>query len=130
LYVGGEQWGASLISTVSTGQPYTPSRIGGAYTGRNVVTGLANNSRRKPVLARFDLEVKKDFEISPVKLEVYFRVLNLFDARNPITVWSDTGEPDFTIQKQEVSNYDPGWFDDPTFYSEPRSIVVGTRISL
>jgi outer membrane receptor protein involved in Fe transport len=130
VFVGVSDWGVSLISTVNTGQPYTPSRIGGAYTGRNVLTGLANNSRRKPLIARFDLEAYKNFPLFGANLQLFIRVLNLFDAKNPMSVWGDTGKPDFTLQEEEISSYDKGWFDVPTYYSEPRAVYVGTKISL
>jgi outer membrane receptor protein involved in Fe transport len=130
VFVGSSDWGMSLISTANTGQPYTPSRIGGAYTGRNVLTGLANNSRRKPLIARFDLEAYKNFELASVNFRLFVRVLNLFDAKNPLSVWGDTGKPDFTLQEQEIRDYDPGWFDIPTYYSEPRIVYIGTKISL
>jgi outer membrane receptor protein involved in Fe transport len=130
VFVGSSNWGVSLISMVNTGQPYTPSRIGGAYTGRNVLTGLANNSRRKPLITRFDLEAYRTFELAGVNLRLFVRALNLFDAKNPMSVWGDTGKPDFTLQEVEISSYDPGWFDIPTYYSEPRIVYIGTKISL
>lgn len=130
FFVGGSDWGASLVSTINTGQPYTPTRIGGAYTGRNVLTGLAEYSRRKPIIAVFDLEVYKNFLLGDLNLQVFARALNVFDAKNPINVWGDTGRADFTLQEQEIAQYDNGWFDNPTFYSEPRRVYIGTRISL
>jgi hypothetical protein len=130
VFVGSSDLGVNLLSTVNTGQPYTPNRIGGAYTGRNVLTGLAANSRRKPLIARIDLEAYKRFSLDGVNLQLFVRVSNLLDAKNPVNVWGDTGKPDFTLQKQEISNYDPSWFDDPTYYSEPRAVYLGTKISL
>jgi hypothetical protein len=47
-----------------------------------------------------------------------------------MSVWGDTGKPDFTLQEVEISSYDPGWFDIPTYYSEPRIVYIGTKISL
>lgn len=130
VFVGEENWGVSLLGTMNSGQPYTPSRLGGAYTGRNVLTGLANNSRRKPLVVRFDLEAYKNLALPGVDLQVFLRVLNIFDSKNPLNVWSDTGKPDFTLQTQEISDYDTGWFSDPTYYSEPRALYIGTKISL
>ncbi len=130
LFVGSSEFGGSLIVTASTGQPYTPTLIGGSYTGRNVITGLAENSRRKPFLATFDLELFRTFSFGGLDVQAFVRIFNLFDARNPTTVYGDTGKPDQTLQKQQVSEYDEGWFDVPTYYSPPRSIYAGTRISL
>ena len=82
------------------------------------------------MIMRLDLEAYKNFELPGVNLQLFVRVLNVFDDKNPVNVWGDTGKPDFTLQVQEISNYDPGWFDDPTYYSEPRTVYVGTKISL
>ena len=60
VYVGSKDWGISLISNLSTGQPYTPTVTAGAYTGRNIITGLPNNSRRKPMIANIDMELHLD----------------------------------------------------------------------
>ena len=130
LYFGEADWGMSLLSSVSTGQPYTPTVIPGAYSGRNVLTGLTENSRRKPFMATFDLELHKSISFSEMSVQFFIKVFNLFDAKNPLTVFGDTGKPDYTLEQTQVLNYDKGWFVYPSYYSEPRNIYVGTRISL
>lgn len=130
LYVGGAGWGVSLISTLNTGQPYTPTLIQGSYSGRNVLAGLADNSRRKPVIANIDLELHRDFELANIGMQLFVRIFNLLDSKNPLVVFGDTGKPDYTIQEKTVTDYDQYWFDYPTYYSEPRSIYLGTKISL
>jgi len=128
--VGDVDWGISLIYNFNTGQPYTPTVIPGAYTGRNVLSGLTQNSRRKPVISRVDLELHKDFSFSSFNVQFFLKVFNLFDAKNPLIVFDDTGKPDFTLEEIQVRDYDPGWFDYPNFYSEPRNIYLGTKIYL
>jgi len=130
IYVGDLDWGISLIYNFNTGQPYTPTVIPGAYTGRNVLSGLTQNSRRKPVISRVDLELHKDFSFSSFNVQFFLKVFNLFDAKNPLIVFGDTGKPDFTLEEIQVRDYDPGWFDYPNFYSEPRNIYLGTKIYL
>jgi len=130
IYVGDIDWGVSLISTIHTGQPYTPTVIEGAISGRNVLTGLTSNSRRKPLIANFDLELHKDFDFSSFYLQVFVKVFNLLDAQNPLIVFGDTGKPDYTLDEKQVRGYDENWFVYPNYYSEPRSIYVGTKISL
>ncbi len=130
VFVGGSEWGASLIGNLITGQPYTPTIVAGTYTGRNVLTGLAENSRRKPIIAKLDLEVYRNIKFSDLTIQLFIRVFNLLDAKNPVNVFGDTGKPDFTLQEQQVQDYDQGWFTFPTFYSEPRSFYIGTKISL
>jgi outer membrane receptor protein involved in Fe transport len=129
ILVGDADIGASLIYTLNSGQPYTPTIVAGAYTGRNILPGLAQNSRTKPLISRFDLELYKNVRFSDLTLRFFLRALNLFDAKNPINVFGETGKPDFTLQQEQVRDYDPGWFTFPTYYSEPRSVYLGTRIS-
>lgn len=130
LYAGTTDWGISLISTFHTGQPYTPTRIEGANTGSNVLTGLADNSRRRPIIANINLELFKNFNFSILNLQLFVKVFNLLDAKNPITVFGDTGKPDYTLQEQTVTDHDESWFIFPNFYSQPRSIYLGTKISI
>jgi hypothetical protein len=56
-------------------------------------------------------------------------VFNLFDTKNPLIVFGDTGKPDYTVQEKTVTQYDQFWFDYPTYYSEPRNVFIGTKIS-
>jgi len=130
IYVGGSGWGMSLIAAVSTGQPYTPVVTAGAYSGKNIIPGLPNNSRRKPLIANVDMQVHKDFSITDaINLQIFLKVFNLLDAKNPVIVFGDTGKPDYTLQQKTVVNADPGWFVYPNYYSTPRSIYLGTKIS-
>ncbi len=130
IYVGGSDWGMSLIAAISTGQPYTPVVTAGAYSGRNIIPGLPNNSRRKPLIANVDMQIHKDFSLSSnLNVQLFLKVFNLLDAKNPVVVFGDTGKPDYTLQQATVTNADPGWFVSPNYYSMPRSIYLGTKIS-
>lgn len=130
LYVGTGEMGLSLISRLNSGQPYTPTRIEGANTGSNILTGLADNSRRKPILINLDLEIFKNFDFSFVDMQLFVKVFNLLDSKNPTTVFGDTGKPDYTLQETTTTDHDESWFDYPNFYSPPRTIYLGTKISI
>ena len=130
IYVGTSDWGVSLISRFNTGQPYTPTRIEGANTGINVLTGLAGNSRRKPVIFNLDMELYKNTELSLIDLQLFIKVFNLLDSKNPIIVFGDTGKPDYTLQEQTVTDQDKYWFVYPNYYSPPRSIYLGAKFSI
>ena len=130
FYFGYESWGASITSKYNTGQPYTPEAIAGAYTGRNIITGLNENSRRKPSLFNIDFEIYKSFFIAESELLIFLRVFNLLDSRNPVTVFNDTGLPDYTLEEEQVQNEDEDWYVYPNYYSQPRSIYLGTKIKL
>jgi outer membrane receptor protein involved in Fe transport len=130
IYVGDSDWGVSLVGNLNSGQPYTPTLIQGAITGKDVMSGLADNSLRKPFIVNLDLEVHRNIKISDVNLQLFVKIFNVLDTKNPTTVYGDTGKPDFTVEQQTVSGYDQGWFVNPSYYSEPRSVYVGTKISL
>ena len=130
LYAGTSDYGISIISSIHTGQPYTPTRIEGANTGSNVLTGLADNSRRRPIIANIDLELFKNFKFDLIDIQLFVKVFNLLDLKNPITVFGDTGKPDYTLQEQTITEHDASWFVYPTFYSRPISIYLGTKISI
>lgn len=127
LFVGSGSWGASVISRFSSGQPYTPTFFGGTRTGQTVSAGLPENSRNKPNIFTLDLRAYKNFKYSVFNLQLFARIFNLLDAKNPTQVYGDTGLADKTFE--ERVDHDPTWFVNPSFYSPPRSIQVGLRLS-
>lgn len=130
IFVGTVDWGASLIASLNTGQPYTPTRIEASNTGSGVLAGLADNSRRRPMIFNIDMELYKNFDFEFLNVQLFLKVFNLLDSKNPLTVFGDTGKPDFTLQEETVTEHDPYWFVFPTYYSPPRSIFLGTKVSL
>ena len=130
-FVGKSSWGGNVIVRFNSGQPYTPEVLSGTLTGQNVISGLPTNSRRRPNHLTVDLNAFKNFTLQQVNLEFFLRVYNLFDAKNPLTVWADTGQADYTARETlaEAEEADPSWFVRPDYYSEPRKIQLGTQIS-
>ncbi len=129
IFVGKQDWGLSVIGRLNSGQPFTPTFVTGTRTGQNITSGLRENSRNKPNRFTVDFRAHKNFNLSDFKLQIYARVFNLFDADNPVNVYGDTGEADFTLQEIQTQQEDPTWFVNPTFYSEPRRIQIGAKIS-
>ncbi len=130
LFFGGRDWGISFIERFSSGQPYTPQIVTIGRIGRNIIAGLEKNSRRKPSLFTVDMTAYKEFLLSgKLKLKLFLRVFNLFDAKNPTGVYGDTGEPDFTLNMLQAVSADPTWFVRPDFYSEPRRVQLGATIT-
>jgi len=130
LFVGGNSWGGSLISRFYTGQPYTPVSVTATRTGQSILAGLPNNSRNKPNLFTVDLNLYKNFKYKNFDLQIFMKIFNLLDGENPVFVYGDTGRPDYTLLLlAQAAQADETWFDNPGFYSEPRRIQIGTRIS-
>lgn len=131
VFVGTQDWGVSLIGRYNSGQPYTPQIVTGTRVGRNILSGLQENSRVKPDRFTVDLRAHQNLRIAGLDFQVFARIFNLLDARNPVNVFGDTGEADFTLQEIQAAQTeaDPTWFDHPEFYAEPRRIQIGTKIS-
>jgi outer membrane receptor protein involved in Fe transport len=107
-------WNA--IFRASSGFPYTP-------TGRDVGF-VPKNSARLPWTYSLDLEIMKEFTISPLTLTIFAEILNLTDAKNVIAVYGDTGEPDQTT----IGNHSQEYIQDPSNFGPPRRIRLGMGI--
>ena len=132
-------WLATMIGTLNSGFPYTPSFARGEVSGTGTFVGLRENSARKPLTYNVDLRLSKAFEFKGYRTEFFVNVTNLFDIRNANNVYSDTGQPDYTLSgvnqidregnpDVEISNVDE-YFTRPGNYSPPRFIQLGLRIS-
>lgn len=120
-------WGFAFIGRYGSGFPYTPD------FSQNV-SSLLTNSELKPSSFNLDLRAYKDFSFgSGLRLSFFLRVFNLFDIRNEVNVYNDSGTADFTIdeflRRQQGSpalvNSLDEFYRNPTFYSEPRRIEFG-----
>jgi hypothetical protein len=130
FFLGRNDWGCSLITRFNSGQPYTPEIVAGTLTGQNVLSGLAINSRSRPNRLTVDVNAFKKLNLAGLDFELFMRIYNLFDAKNPISIWADTGKPDYTIYQKYVVASDPTWFIRPDFYSEPRRVQIGMRFNI
>ena len=81
-----------------------------------------------------DLRAYKDFTFGGAfRLSLFLRVFNLFDIRNEVNVYNDSGTADFTIdeflRRQQGSppivNTLDEFYRNPTFYSQPRRVEIG-----
>ncbi|MCD6205415.1 MAG: TonB-dependent receptor [Candidatus Marinimicrobia bacterium] len=129
LLVGDADLGCNLITRYYSGQPYTPEITAGTLVGQNVIAGLATNLRRKPNRFTVDVNLFKTILLGKFRCGFFLRVYNLFDAKNPTTVFEDSGRPDHTIYQQQENEADPSWFIRPDFYAEPRSLQLGLKLS-
>jgi outer membrane receptor for ferrienterochelin and colicin len=108
----------TVIARASSGYPYTPG-------GRDVGF-VVKNSLRMPGTYSIDLEIGKEWLLgSGVKLRMFAEILNLTDHRNILYVYTDTGEPDFTILGARSTEYQ----HDPSNFGPPRTIRLGAGVS-
>jgi len=134
LFAGYEGWGASLLARYGTGLPYTPSIT--QYTAdRGITSGLLKNSRRIPNQFSLDLKIDKSFNLYGLDLNAFLKIYNLLDNRNPIRVFGDTGQPDFTTETQNIGESEsrPNTVEEyikyPDHYGEPRNVQFGIKLS-
>lgn len=130
-YMAPGQWGISLIGHYGSGFPYTPSES-------MDVSDLLTNSELKPSTLSVDLRVNKDFMLGDILFTAFLRVFNLFDAKNQLSVYSDSGTADWTESEYnyrklgypEVVNTLTEYYRNPLYYSEPRRIEFGFSVNL
>ena len=120
--------GVSLIGRFHSGLPYTPNIQSEETT--------FENSGRKPFNYTVDLRLFKNIRIFNIRYRLFVNIYNLFDRRNEIMVYQDTGRAGYSL----ISHYVPErradvntlseWLRRPDFYSEPRKILIGLDVGL
>lgn len=123
-------WGASTIFQYGSGKPYTPIPYGSIAI--DVSKGV-QNSRIKPSTFNCDFRAYYEYQLSPVKLVFFTRVFNVFDIRNQINVYPETGRADAaneTVARSTIMyvNTVDQYFRDGSRYSEPRRIEIGMNL--
>ncbi len=118
-------WGLSLLAKLGSGLPYTP-----AYQG---IRTSYENSERKPPQYTLDLNAHKEFNLMGLKYSIFLKVYNLFDMKNEVKVYEDTGRASYTLRSfyaGEWRNYSTleDYLNRPDFYSEPRRVIFGISV--
>jgi outer membrane receptor protein involved in Fe transport len=125
-----QSWGISLIGNFGSGLPYTPRAT-------SDVSALRENSGLKPVSMNVDMRVYKDFDLFNTKLTFFLRVFNLLDRLNQLNVYDDSGRADFTTDLSRTRSQNPAlyintledWYNNASYYAEPRRIELGVMIN-
>jgi outer membrane receptor protein involved in Fe transport len=130
LFFGGETWGGGFIARFNSGQPYTPySSASGTRTSQTILAGVPDNSRNKPSIFSVDFNTFKNISYSSFQIQLFLKIFNLFDADNPVNIYGDTGQADYTLESAKATYAAKSWFVNPGFYSEPRRIQLGMKVS-
>lgn len=117
-----------VIGQFQTGLPYTPAQ-------QNLETSF-ENSGRKPFITSINMQVSRQFTILKHKLNWYIKVYNLFDRKNEVTVYNDTGRSGYSLvehyigERRNIVNTLQDWLLRPDYYSEPRKILMGFDLEL
>ena len=121
-------YGVSLIGKIGSGLPYTPS-------SDNNISILVQNSEQKPITSTFDIRSYYLLNIGGNSIQVYLNISNLFNNLNHTNVYNDSGVADYTTYESDAINQNTGeyvnsiqeWFNNETFYSNPRRVEIGMR---
>ena len=99
-----------------------------------MVSGL--NSETKPSEFVLNLNAYKNFDAFGTQVQVFTKVDNLFDTRNELGVFGDTGRATYSLEQgiEEATFLGQPLFlaqryTRPNFFNEPRRVVVGARVS-
>jgi outer membrane receptor protein involved in Fe transport len=114
-----DDFNASTILRIASGQPYTPT-VASGFGG-----GLENNSGRKPLSITADLRGEKQVVLAGLPATAFLRVFNVFDSRffNG-AVFGSTGSPYYSRDAATDRNS----LADPTRYFGPRRIELGVSL--
>ena len=128
-------WSNTLVATLSSGLPYTPSFSRGEVSGSGTFVGLRENSARRPFTFNLDYRLARNFTLGGTELQVFLNVQNLLDRRNARNVYTDTGQADYTLEgvgRQdrifEISDINE-YYLRPENFSAPRYVQLGLRLS-
>jgi outer membrane receptor for ferrienterochelin and colicin len=129
-YASTQNWGFSVIGEYGSGFPYTP-------TQSMNISDLLTNSEFKQSTVNVDLKAYKDFSLGEtVRLSIFARINNVFDIKNQVNVYNDSGTADFTLDEYlrnrqglpAIVNTVDEYYTNPTFYSEPRRVELGASV--
>jgi len=117
----------SFVGKLGSGLPYTPSL-------QNQRTGLENSDIR-PSYFNLDLYITKYFSLGNTNISVFAKIYNLFDTKNEIEVFGDTGRAGYTLELTRSQEAPRGvntleeYFTRPDYYSAPRQIIFGVTFA-
>ncbi|NOZ60306.1 MAG: TonB-dependent receptor [Calditrichaeota bacterium] len=133
-------WNASMVASLNSGFPYTPSFYRGETVGGTTLSELKVNSEVRPTTFTIDLRISRRVKLFGMNYDLMLNVYNLLDTRNARTVYSDTGRPDVTFASRTQEDRNAGldveisdvkeYYTRPGNYYPPRFIQLGIGVGL
>jgi len=128
-------WSATLLGQYHTGNPYTPTLRNAESMGSGAGS-IPENSEFTPSVKNVDMYIEKLFTVGRMRLGLFARIYNLFDFRNELGVFTDTGSASYTTTidpaKQPYDAKRVGTVEEqirnPYFFSGPRRIQAGMSV--
>ncbi len=122
-------WTLSVITRIESGKPFTPSK---EYP--NIVSEIGEdiqrNSMRMPSVVNFDIRLTKDFKFVGLDCSYILWVENVFDSRNVVGVYTNTGRPDTQQNETQVIKGGTEYDLNPRNWDYSRQIRMGLEVNL
>ena len=128
-------WGVGFVGSYGSGLPYTITDNNGNRVGER-------NAGRLPSNLTVDMKLIKhyNFNENKNKLTFFLEVDNLFDERNIVNVYTNTGRPDDDgilaspninagVTSEDIIPYNRLYDMNPTHYTKPRTVRAGLEFS-
>ncbi len=131
MFYSGYNWGANLIGRFNSGTPYTPAtNVPGVLIGEVASTKDLRNTARLPARFTVDLNVYKRVELSGNSgFDIFLNVYNLLDTKIINSIYTDSGLPTRPLPVNIIQSADAGFYNNPTFFGEPRRVQLGVKLS-
>ncbi len=120
-------WNIGLIGKLGSGFPYTPE-LEGYYPSQE-------NNERRPPNYNFDLNMAYTLKFKRFKTTIFTNIYNIFDMRNAVDIYKDTGSADYSIDEHFYTddmvrciNTVRDYYYRPQYFGSPRRVVLGTKI--
>ena len=127
---------ATITFNRTAGIPYTPVRAASFGAVGTTANASDINAGRQPATSQIDLLIDKGFRISSVRYSAFLRVANLFDRKNCVQVYVNTGTCDAGLRdfnNRRVGNTGDATtstaFDQPEYIGQRRSLSTGITIN-
>lgn len=120
-----ENFGMNVLFSVRSGLPYTPTqRATGEWDYWLRI--LQTNSARRPWTYQFDFDFSKRLRFGAWNVTAFSRIINLFNTRNVLWVYTNTGR---VWDDGRTSARSEDFIRDPSAVGPPRQVMVGLRLN-
>ena len=122
-------WSLGVVALVESGRPFTPSR---AYPNITQTLGedIQRNSLRRPSLVNFDVRFEKEFKMMGLNYQFIAWVENVFNNRNVVSVYSDTGRPDTQQNQSGIIKGGTPYDANPANWDFGRQVRLGIELNI
>jgi len=128
-----DQWGLNTVLNWGSGFPYTPSADNPHYEIKpGEKAWERTNILRMPNQFNIDMKLNKNFKFGRFKYSASITVSNITNYRSVLSVYADTGEPDYSWIIWDDDNYTlmgDDYAKDPEHWGPPTDIRFGIEMN-